>query len=33
MDVPVMVREEMFTNTGFFPLGHDQTYELSGEKK
>lgn len=33
MDVPVMVREEMFTNTGFFPLGLDQTYELSEENK
>jgi len=33
MDVPVMVREEMFTNTGFFPLGLDQTYELTDENK
>ncbi|KEO83878.1 serine--tRNA ligase [Tumebacillus flagellatus] len=28
LDVPVMVREEMMTNTGFFPLGREQTYEL-----
>ncbi|MBL0388290.1 serine--tRNA ligase [Tumebacillus sp. ITR2] len=28
MDVPVMVREDMMTNTGFFPLGREQTYEL-----
>lgn len=31
MDVPVMVRGDMFTNTGFFPLGRDQTYELGNE--
>ncbi len=32
MDVPLMVREEMFTNTGFFPLGLDQTYALEDQK-
>ncbi|MGZ4107212.1 MAG: serine--tRNA ligase [Tumebacillaceae bacterium] len=32
MDVPVMVREEMMTNTGFFPLGRDQTYALEDNK-
>ncbi|ASS76047.1 serine--tRNA ligase [Tumebacillus algifaecis] len=32
MDVPVMLREEMFTNTGFFPLGLDQTYALEDQK-
>ncbi|PWK08461.1 serine--tRNA ligase [Tumebacillus permanentifrigoris] len=28
MDVPMMVREDVMTNTGFFPLGREQTYEL-----
>lgn len=28
MDVPVMVREDVMTNTGYFPLGREQTYEL-----
>ncbi|ARU62083.1 serine--tRNA ligase [Tumebacillus avium] len=32
VDVPVMLREEMFTNTGFFPLGLDQTYALEDNK-
>jgi seryl-tRNA synthetase len=32
MDVPVMLREEMFTNTGYFPLGVDQTYALEDNK-
>lgn len=32
MDVPVMVREEMMTNTGFFPLGRDNTYALEDNK-
>lgn len=33
MDVPLMVREEMMTNTGFFPLGRDQSYEIAEENK
>ncbi|HEU4964042.1 MAG TPA: serine--tRNA ligase [Bacilli bacterium] len=33
MDVPLMVREEMMTNTGFFPLGRDQSYEIAEEGK
>ncbi|MCM3784673.1 serine--tRNA ligase [Neobacillus mesonae] len=33
MDVPIMVREEALENTGFFPTGRDQTYELAGENK
>lgn len=32
MDVPVMVREEMMTNTGYFPLGREQTYELGRDQ-
>jgi seryl-tRNA synthetase len=33
LDVPLMVREDMMTNTGFFPLQRDQAYELAGENK
>ncbi|MFD1137292.1 serine--tRNA ligase [Paenibacillus urinalis] len=33
MEVPIMVREEALENTGFFPTGRDQTYELAGEDK
>jgi seryl-tRNA synthetase len=33
MDVPLMVRKEALTNTGFFPLGQDQTFELYNEDK
>ncbi|WP_150272218.1 serine--tRNA ligase [Paenibacillus tepidiphilus] len=33
MDVPVIVRPEALTRTGFFPAGKDQTYELSGENR
>lgn len=33
MDVPLMVREEMMTNTGFFPSGREQTYELPRDEK
>jgi seryl-tRNA synthetase len=33
MDVPLMMREETLYNTGFFPLGRDQTYELEKEEK
>lgn len=28
MEVPLMVREEALINTGFFPTGRDQVYEL-----
>ena len=28
MEVPVLVREDALVNTGFFPLGREQTYEL-----
>ncbi|MGZ9585593.1 serine--tRNA ligase [Paenibacillus marinisediminis] len=33
LEVPLMVRTEALTNTGFFPLGQDQTYELVDEGK
>ena len=33
MDVPVMVRPEALTRTGFFPTGADQTFEIAGEDK
>jgi len=33
MDVPVMVRPEALTRTGFFPTGADQTFEITGEDK
>ncbi|MCL6456697.1 MAG: serine--tRNA ligase [Gorillibacterium sp.] len=33
LDVPLMVREEALVNTGFFPLGADQTYEVAQEAK
>ncbi|AOZ92480.1 serine--tRNA ligase [Paenibacillus crassostreae] len=33
MDVPVMVRPEALTRTGFFPTGQDQTFEVIGEDK
>jgi len=32
-DVPLMVREEMMTNTGYFPLGREQTYEIGKDEK
>ena len=32
MDVPVMVREENFINTGFFPLGRDQCFKMEDNK-
>jgi seryl-tRNA synthetase len=33
LDVPLMVRGEAFENTGFFPLGEEQTYRLAeGDK-
>ncbi len=33
LDVPLMVRKEALVNTGFFPLGQDQAYELANEEK
>lgn len=33
MDVPLMMREETLYNTGFFPLGREQTYHLESEEK
>ncbi|WP_229696513.1 serine--tRNA ligase [Paenibacillus albidus] len=33
MDVPVIVRPETLTRTGFFPGGKDQTYELNDEDR
>lgn len=31
MEVPLMVKTEAMVNTGFFPLGQDQSYHLEGE--
>jgi seryl-tRNA synthetase len=31
MDVPVMVREEALSHTGFFPLGENQTYQFADD--
>lgn len=33
MEVPLMIREESLYNTGFFPLGREQTYHLESEEK
>lgn len=33
LEVPLMVRTEAMSNTGFFPLGEDQTYRIAGEDK
>ncbi|BBI34869.1 serine--tRNA ligase [Cohnella abietis] len=33
LEVPLMTRSEALYNTGFFPLGEEQTYRLSGENK
>ncbi|KAA8785789.1 seryl-tRNA synthetase [Paenibacillus sp. 4624] len=33
LEVPLMVREGTLVNTGFFPTGRDQVYELQGENK
>ncbi|MFE5324526.1 serine--tRNA ligase [Paenibacillus sp. NPDC056579] len=33
LEVPTMVRTEAMTNTGFFPLGQDQTYRIGGEDR
>ncbi|MCM3627785.1 serine--tRNA ligase [Paenibacillus glycanilyticus] len=31
LEVPLMVRREALYNTGFFPLGQDQTYQIAGD--
>ncbi|WJH35664.1 serine--tRNA ligase [Paenibacillus sp. CC-CFT747] len=33
LEVPVMVRTEAMRNTGYFPLGEEQTYQLAEEDK
>ncbi|MEV2314056.1 serine--tRNA ligase [Paenibacillus larvae] len=33
MDVPVLVREESLQNTGYFPLGREQTFSIRNEDK
>ncbi|MDA1526724.1 serine--tRNA ligase, partial [Bacillus cereus] len=33
LEVPAMINEEMFINTGFFPIGQDQTYKLANSNK
>jgi len=33
LDVPLSVRHEAMTNTGFFPLGQDQSYKLEEEER
>lgn len=33
LDVPLMVRPEALMNTGFFPLGEDQTYRIADENQ
>lgn len=33
MEVPLMIREDSLYNTGFFPLGREQTYHLESEEK
>ncbi|WP_169084255.1 serine--tRNA ligase [Paenibacillus sp. PL91] len=33
LDVPLMVRTDAMSNTGFFPLGEDQSYRLTGDDK
>lgn len=33
LDVPLMVRAEALTNTGFFPLGQEQTFRVAGEDR
>ncbi|WP_079909775.1 serine--tRNA ligase [Paenibacillus sp. 32352] len=33
LEVPLMVRAEALTNTGFFPLGEDQVYAVPDEEK
>jgi seryl-tRNA synthetase len=33
LDVPLLVREDALVNTGFFPIGHDQVYQIANENK
>lgn len=33
LEVPLMVRKEALHNTGFFPLGQEQTYQIDGEDR
>jgi seryl-tRNA synthetase len=33
LDVPLIVRTEALNNTGFFPLGEEQTYRIASEDK
>ncbi|GGA44719.1 serine--tRNA ligase [Paenibacillus physcomitrellae] len=33
LEVPLMVGREAMVNTGFFPLGEDQTYPIAGEER
>jgi seryl-tRNA synthetase len=33
LDVPLLMREETLLNTGFFPTGRDQTYELPYDQR
>ncbi|WP_053373620.1 serine--tRNA ligase [Paenibacillus sp. FJAT-27812] len=33
LDVPLMVRTDAMSNTGFFPLGEDQSYRIAGDDK
>ncbi len=33
MDVPLIINEEALANTGFFPSGREQTYELAKDRK
>lgn len=33
LDVPLMVRTDAMSNTGFFPLGEDQTYRIANDEK
>ncbi|MBJ6363516.1 serine--tRNA ligase [Paenibacillus sp. GCM10012307] len=33
LEVPLMVREQALVNTGFFPIGRDQTFAIQGEDK
>ncbi|ANS73824.1 serine--tRNA ligase [Paenibacillus yonginensis] len=33
LEVPLMVGQDAMVNTGFFPLGEDQTYKVGGEER
>jgi seryl-tRNA synthetase len=33
MEVPLLVREDTLVNTGFFPIGRDQTYHLEKDQR